>query len=305
VQELKQFGVNFLKIYTYLPRRLYLAIADEANEAGIPFAGHVPFFVSAKEAAEMGQRSIEHLYGILLASSTQEDELREAYQHKLSYIFAVDLEAAKSFDERKAQELYATFVKQGTHLVPTLVTFHNLLSPLEPSRVKYAPTAVQKAWMDYQQKGKQGLEMSRSNIGPLYKIYHNVVHDMNEAGVPLMAGTDTLWHELEPIPNQVFGFSLHDELALLVETGLTPLEALQAATITPAGFLGIADQTGSVEEGKWADLVLLEQNPLEDITHTREISAVVVDGQMLDKEALQTMIKTFPAPESNQSKRDK
>jgi imidazolonepropionase-like amidohydrolase len=307
VKELKQFGVNFLKIYTYLPRSVYYAIADEAEKQRVPFAGHVPFAVSAKEASELGQRSIEHLYGILIASSSRETEIREKYKNNLPYIFSVDLDASLSYDEQKAQELFETFAKNDTHIVPTLVTFHNLLNAIDKSRAQYAPTAVQKMWADYQEMGKESLAIisSKSIINRLYEKYPKLVGDMNKVGVPIMAGTDTLWTEMEPIPNLVFGFSLHDELKLLVEAGLTPLEALQAATITPAQFLGIADSAGSIEAGKWADLVLLDQNPLEDINHTRLISAVVIDGKWLDKQTLQSMVKTYPAPETTISTREK
>lgn len=298
VKELKQFGVHFLKVYTYLPRSVYYAIADEAKKQGLSFAGHVPFAVSAKEASELGQRSIEHLYGIMIASSSMETEIRETYQSNLQYIFHVDQVAAQTYDEQKAQALFATLKKNDTYIVPTLVMFQSFLNPIDQSRAQYAPTAVQKIWADYQKMGEEYPEIksAKSTISLLYAKYLNVVADMKKAGVPIMAGTDTLWHKLEPLPNLVYGFSLHEELQLLVEAGLTPLEALQAATITPARFLGIADSAGSIEAGKWADLVLLERNPLEDIKHTRLISAVVADGKLLDEITLQKMVKIYPAP---------
>ncbi|WP_134684079.1 amidohydrolase family protein [Brevibacillus migulae] len=295
VRELKEVGVNFVKVYTYLPRSLYLAIADEAQKQGLTFAGHVPFAVSAMEASDLGQKSIEHFYGILIASSRQEEEIRAQYANHIPYIFAVDLAAAQSFDTEKAHALFETFAKNQTYIVPTLATFHNLLADMDASRTQYAPTEVQKMWIDYQEKNKAGLEMSRSVIGRLYELYPQLITEMKERGVPIMAGTDTLWSDKEPIPS-VFGFSLHDELELLVEAGLSPLEALQAATITPAKFLGVDDHAGSIEVGKWADLVLLDENPLEDISHSRSIAAVVTDGKLLDSETLQSMVKTYPSP---------
>lgn len=299
VKELREVGVNFIKVYTYLPHNIYYAIVDEAKKQGLPLAGHVPFEISAKKASELGQRSIEHFYGILIASSRQEVEIREKYTNNVQYIFAVDLTAAQSFDEQKSQELFETLAKNDTHIVPTLVIFHNLLGPIDQSRAKYATTDIQKIWLDYQENDKVNLEMSRSVIGRLYEKYPNLIAEMKKSGVPIMAGTDTLWSKMEPIPNLVFGFSLHDELELLVQAGLTPLEALQSATITPAKFLGIADNTGSIEAGKQADLVLLDQNPLEDINHTRFIFAVIANGKLLDKKTLQSMVKTYPAPKTH------
>lgn len=98
---------------------------------------------------------------------------------------------------------------------------------------------------------------------------------MDEAGVRLLAGTDT------PSPSVVPGFGLHDELELLVGAGLTPMRALQAATLEPARFLGREDRSGTVLPGRVADLVVLDANPLEDIRNTTQIHAVVFDGRYI------------------------
>ena len=112
---------------------------------------------------------------------------------------------------------------------------------------------------------------------------------MRRAGVQILAGTDT------PNPFCYPGLSLHDELALLVEAGLTPLEALQAATLKPARYLGMEKTLGTIEAGKAADLVLLEANPLEDIRNTKKIAAVVVRGKLLDRRALDGMLAEVEA----------
>ena len=104
------------------------------------------------------------------------------------------------------------------------------------------------------------------------------------AGVKLLAGTDT------PNPFCFPGFSLHDELGFLVQAGLTPLEALQTATIKPAEFLGLTKKLGTVEKGKIADLVLLGANPLEDIANTKRIAAVISAGRFLDRKALDGLL---------------
>ncbi len=107
---------------------------------------------------------------------------------------------------------------------------------------------------------------------------------MNRAGVRFLAGTDT------GNPYCFPGFSLHDELALLVEAGLTPLEALQAATVNAAEFLGVKETLGTIEKGKSADLVLLDANPLEDIRNTQKINAVILNGRLFDRQALDQML---------------
>ncbi len=101
----------------------------------------------------------------------------------------------------------------------------------------------------------------------------DVVRMMHKAGVRIMAGSDFSDWALVP------GIDLHNELALLVEAGLTPMEALQAATLNPAKFLGKADTYGTIQIGRAADFVLLGMNPLEDISHTRKIFAVVLGGK--------------------------
>ncbi|HZU36102.1 MAG TPA: amidohydrolase family protein, partial [Gemmataceae bacterium] len=111
-----------------------------------------------------------------------------------------------------------------------------------------------------------------------------LVRAMHRAGVKFLAGTDT--ESLDVFP----GISLHDELALLVEAGLTPMEALQAATSNPAQCLGRHD-LGTVEKGKLADLVLLDANPLEDIHNTKRIRAVVFGGRLLEQTELQARLK--------------
>jgi imidazolonepropionase-like amidohydrolase len=111
-----------------------------------------------------------------------------------------------------------------------------------------------------------------------------IIAMMNKAGVPMMAGTDVGNPFLLP------GFSLHDELVAFVRAGLTPGETLKTATYNPAKFLGMLDRLGTVEKGKFADLVLLDANPLEDICNTRKIRAVVLNGRYLDRAALDKLL---------------
>src|SRR4030095_11165735 len=110
---------------------------------------------------------------------------------------------------------------------------------------------------------------------------------MRRAGVEFLAGTDA------PVPYGIPGFALHDELALLVQAGFTPMEALQAATFNPARFLGKEKELGTIEKGKIADLVLLDANPLLDIANTQKINGVVVAGKLINKSELQRMLSTI------------
>ena len=107
---------------------------------------------------------------------------------------------------------------------------------------------------------------------------------MQTANAPILAGTDV------PNPYVFPGFSLHDELALLVAAGLTPMQALRAATLNPAKYLGMSDSVGTIEKGKLADLVLLDANPLDDIRHTQRIRAVIANGRYFSYEALRGLL---------------
>ena len=117
-----------------------------------------------------------------------------------------------------------------------------------------------------------------------------LVNLLNQKGVRILAGTDT------PNPTVFPGFGLHDELSLLVEAGLTPAEALRAATLSPAQYLGTADSLGTVEKGKIADLVLLNANPVENIGNTRLIEAVILNGNLLDRSTLDKIFATIQKP---------
>ena|SRR5688572_26665126 len=138
-------------------------------------------------------------------------------------------------------------------------------------------------------KFKDKIHLEGCSRGHLNPKRLEIVHLMHRTGVRLLAGTDILNPYVYP------GFSLHDELELLVEAGLSPLAALQTATINPAKFLGQEKVIGTVERGKLADLVLLEANPLENISHTQRINAVVVNGRYLPQETLRKLLAEVEA----------
>jgi imidazolonepropionase-like amidohydrolase len=116
-----------------------------------------------------------------------------------------------------------------------------------------------------------------------------LVGEMQRANVPLLAGTDTGVLYSRP------GFSLHDELEMMVDAGLTPVEALRTATVNAAEYLDATDDFGCVAEGKLADLVLLRENPLDDVEHSRSIEAVILNGKLLNRKALDNILATAKA----------
>jgi hypothetical protein len=198
-------------------------------------------------------------------------------------------EAAASYDERKAANVFAHLAKNGTWMVPT---FKAVLPDSEifdrrvttDPRLKYIPLAIQKRWTEAAAAGAAIKNKS-------FERKLQVVGAMHRAGVPFLAGTDTAWIQ----PYTYAGFSLHDELALLVRAGLTPMESLQTATINPARFLGMEKDLGTIEKGKVANLVLLDSDPLTDIHNTTKISEVFLGGKEFDRSVLDQMLKSAEA----------
>ncbi len=288
VRRVKQWGADFVKVYALLPRDAYFGIADEAKQQRITFAGHVPNSVSPAEASDAGQKSIEHLTGILIASSDKEAELRDKLVKADSPEARgrVQTTALETYNEKKAADLIARFAKNQTWQCPTLTVLRSGAylgdaSFRQDGRLKYIPRLQQQRWNFRLANRSGGDDAVEKKV--LQKQFE-IVGAMQKAGVPILAGTDT------GNPFCFPGFSLHEELALLVIAGLTPVEALRSATLNPAKFFGLDQTLGTIEQGKIADLVLLDANPLLDIRNTQRINAVVSNGRLFDRKALDKML---------------
>jgi imidazolonepropionase-like amidohydrolase len=288
VDEQKHNGADFIKVYSRLKREEFLAIMDEARKQNISVQGHVPTAVSAWEAAAQGQKTFEHLNGVSVACTENEDEIRRMMNATTDFRQrnSLSLKAAHQYSEKKCQKLFDSMRKHGVWAVPTLIVdnaFGHLNDPgfRKDERLTYFHGEF-RSWLeakdDFRLKGytDRDYEVERELVTEKKKL----VAAMYRAGVPILAGTDV------GNPFCFPGFSLHDELALLVESGLTPLAALQAATRNAAIFMNATDRYGSVRKGKLADLVLLDADPLQDIHNTTKISEVFLDGKEFDRAAL-------------------
>ena len=296
VKELKAAGVDFIKVYSSLPKDLYLAVAAEAKSEGIPFVGHVPYPLTAAEASDAGQRSLEHLTEVDVGTSTDEASIKaeelEAMNQKHGYI--PDPARLKStFDSAKAAALFQRFRRNDTWQVPTLVVLDQEREIADSalqrndSLLAYIPKMLRNYWRSLP------IEIATKMVA-LSAFHADLIRPLNRAGVRLLAGSDT------PNPFVYPGFSLHDELSLLVKAGLTPAEALRTATLNPATFLGVSDSLGTVARGKVADLVLLDANPLVDIANTKRIRAVIQGGRLLNRRALDSMLASARARVANE-----
>jgi N-acetylglucosamine-6-phosphate deacetylase len=301
VDKLKKEGVDFIKVQSRLQPEPYYAVAQESKKQEIRFVGHVPDSITATAASNAGQASIEHLTGVLLDCSTHEEELRQRQmtsppKHETkAHANARDRQWTKdlldSYSPERADQLIQIFLANQTWQVPTFpVLVHiGFLTPetdlKSDPRMNYIPKKTQDVWQkgrDEQLDGRSEEEF-RLRAEVIQRLLQ-IVGKMNAAGLPVMAGTDST------APNVIPGFSLHEDLAYLVQAGLTPMQALQAATVKPAEFLHHTADQGTIAAAKRADLVLLDANPLEDIHNTQKIRAVILDGKLLDGRDLDALL---------------
>lgn len=291
VDTLQKRGADFIKIID-VSREIYFAIAAESKKIGIPFAGHIPWEVNATEASNAGQKSIEHIIysSLALDCSAQEKELRqkitEAAAKRDEKAEAELSDAAnRTFSPEKAAALWQTFKTNGTWVTPTLFSISVNARRLENSpddpELAYLPLSLRNEWMPK----KSPSQDDRDTAAWWQRQFENdrkLTDEMHRAGVRLLAGSDSLDRY------DFVGSSLHEELQMLVSAGLTPLEALQTATLNPAEYLTEKD-AGKISIGNRADLVLLDSDPTLDIRNTRKISAVVLRGKLYERAQLNAM----------------
>ena len=282
VDSLMALGVDFVKVHSQLRPETYFAIARRARERGIPFAGHVPRTVGALAASDSGQRSIEHLLAIPAPCSPADSVA-------LAPRFPVQAALGRCSSASLA-ELYARLVRNGTWITPTFTAQYEVA--IWPGREvpgdafgRFLPDTLRR-YVAGIFPMPAGVPSGADSVGRamLAKRMQQVAA-MHRAGVRVLAGTDA------PLRNSPPGFGLHEELSLLVQGGLTPREALRAATLAPAEYLGLADSLGTVAPGKLADLILLDADPLADIRNTRRISIVVANGRLIDSAARERLLE--------------
>jgi len=315
VDELAAKGSDFIKVFSLVPRARFHAVLRRAKEHNLHVAGHVPISVPATEASDSGLRTMEHFDEILVNVSTRETELRaqrlstvsrypEFVDQVWELAFPPITPYLRTWSDAKASALFATLKRNGTWQVPTLELYRKWTLALWNDSTFWSNPSLQLVPVDWRDswrgensvflKGKTGVERAalRQRTRDWYESQVDIARRMHKAGVKFLAGTDAAqWNFMVP------GLSLHDELVRFVEVGLTPLEALQAATMHPAEYLGLAD-AGVVEPGRRADLLILDADPTVDISNTRRIHAVVLGGRLIERPALDTMLRSSIAAAS-------
>lgn len=297
-------GADFLKVYTRLTREAFHAVLDEARRLRITVTGHCSDFVPLTEASRAGLRSVEHIMSSWYATSSREAEIRRAiaamviapgdYNGWFHKSHPQDWIAAHSYDPRKAARVFAQLVADDCRQVPTL-TMHRVFGMPEvvnraDERLQYLPAATHEYWewgMRMYTDGRTPAEADRERKMVEHRV--RFVSNLHRAGVPVLAGTET------GTPYCLPGFALHDELAELVGAGFSPMQALRAATVEPARFLGRQHIAGTVQPGRLADLVVLDADPLRDIRNTQRIHAVVTRGRYIAPDKRQAMLADVAA----------
>jgi imidazolonepropionase-like amidohydrolase len=288
VREQHAAGYDFLKIHPGLTRDEFAAIADTANELGIPFAGHVPEDVGVQAALAAGIATIDHLDGYMQALLRPHEDTSGG----LGGFFGVFI--ADLADESKIDEVARMTADAGTWNVPTQSLFEHVTSPalttdelVDRQEMSFMPARTVEQWRQSRVSLVTDANYAAATAARAIDIRRALLRALDEAGAGLLLGSDS------PQIFNVPGFALHHELALMVEAGLSPLTALQAGTINPATFFGVEGQRGRVAPGMDADLLLLDENPLENIYSSRRIHGVMLQGRWLSRSALTDLLERF------------
>ena len=278
-------GYDFIKIHPGLDDAEFAAIARTANELGMPFAGHVPVAVGLSGALASGMASIDHLDGYMAALMPPHYDASGGYGGFFDILLAGDVDADGIKDIARATAAAGTWVVPTETLVEQIVNEVPATELASRAEMQYMAAATVESWVQAKQRQQQERGFSPEVAAKAIYLRRALIRELHDAGAGILLGSDA------PQVFNVPGFSLHRELELMVAAGLTPFEALQAGTANVARFLGL--ETGVIETGREADLVMLDSNPLEDITSTRRVHGVMVRGRWYPAAEISALLERF------------
>jgi imidazolonepropionase-like amidohydrolase len=284
-------GVDFLKPYSSLPREGYFTLAEAAQGEQLYLAGHKPMAVSGLEAVAAGQRSIEHAFLFIWECYPGMDTLRQAGDVRGAYTHEMRREMIEQHDPLRCAALQSAMAEAGTALVPTHTTRKLDAYALDESfrsdpRLRYIATPLRTLWLsDADGMAARTTSEGLASYREFYEFGIRQTGVAHRAGVTILAGTDA------PDSFAFPGSGLHDELEHLAQAGLSPMEVLRAATSDPARFLDLEGQAGTVAAGARSDIVLLTDNPLEDINAVRNIDTVILSGAVYNRASLDRILQ--------------
>jgi len=298
VKNYKALGYDAIKISSILQPEIYYAIVDEAKKQGIPAIGHLPISTTLNDLYKSGQSQVAHVSEITKALERSFGETKSVYYTNTEeYLDYVRNEAAAIAKKLKEMEmvvastiwLHETIASQDLDVASFLKTIE--LEYMNPGWVE--GSAVGKGWLpgnnsyDYADKNDpESMRLSELVWTTKVKAVYIIIQALNKAGVTMIAGTDA-----NGADGVIPGFSLHDELKSLSGTGLDNAEILRQVTKNAGEWM--AQKTGQIKVGYEADLVILDKNPLQHISHTKSINVVITDGKLLDRTELDKMLKAI------------
>lgn len=272
--------VDAIKVYNYISKEAYFALVDEAKKSGLDVVGHRPLAISAIEAAQH-QKSIEHARFILHESFAGSADLRESVTKG---IWSEDRrKMIDEHDPQMANAIFAAMKQSGTWYVPTHLTrrvdaYGDDALILEDPILRYLHPLMKWQWLEDVNKviSEAPSPQDRQTYRDFYHKGLELTGAAHRAGVKVLVGTDYI----------VAGITVHNELEQLVMAGLSPVDAIRAATVLPAEYFGLQNKYGGVAAGMKADLILLNKNPFEDIRNTQSIEAVIFNGNLYNRKKL-------------------
>ncbi|MBS1663997.1 MAG: amidohydrolase family protein [Bacteroidetes bacterium] len=297
LDSLQKIHVDFVKIYdSKISGDAYLEIIRQAKKRGMKVTGHMPFTVELKEAASLGMDGSEHLYYVFKACSSKEDSITEEIRKSEHTAHPIGLFGAlpslfNTFDSVKAAQLFKYLAQKNFSITPTLFISKTLSGIKETdhtndSLLAYIDPRIQATYAG-RVRGARRQSDEQTRFTQRYQaLCASLVPKMYAAGVNIVAGSDCGASNSYVYP----GSSIHEEIKLLVASGLTPAQSLKTATANGSKFFGVESFFGSLQKGKCSDMVILDQNPIADINAIDQISSVVSHGKLYSKSDLNALL---------------
>lgn len=290
----KDDGYDFLKIHPGIPLDAFDELVKTANEVGITFSGHVPVAVGIRHALESKYASIDHVDGFLEGLVPEEENVNPAENGFFGFAFT---NLAKTDN---IPDLVQLAKENEVWIVPTQSLFERWFAPissdelLSQPEMKYMPASTLQAWKNRKEQ-TTGTESGFDKVQ--YETFDAIrlqlIKSLQENGHGLLLGSDA--PQLFNVP----GFSIHHEIAGMVRAKLSTIEILRSGTINPAIFFGMDDQFGEIKENMDADIVLVNANPLEDLSALKSINGVMVRGTWLSKQAIDKKLEEIAVNAAN------
>lgn len=293
LDSLDKLKIDFVKITdNALSPELFLKSVEKATQRGYETSGHIPFALPINEVSKAGLTTIEHMSYMLKAGAADELEIIEQYKNGEIDNREASTRMNQSFDESTALKNYKQLAQNGTAIVPTLIgnkimSYWDVDNHSDDAELQYIGPGIIKTYQGRVNRTENASPEAIRARKEKYKKLLTLIPIIKESGMPIIAGTDAGFLNSYIYP----GFALHDELEIYVVGGLSPLEALQTSVINGPNYFHLSDKYGSVTEGKIADLLILNSNPIEDIKATRDIAHLIKKTKVYDKEQLDTMLK--------------